>query len=98
MDDMQLEALRRAQTMRSAYRPKQPEPPPKEKPKQTEATEKTPEEPPVPDTKPAVGSDSPLDLLLKDRESSLILMLIFFLYEDNSDPILIMALIYLLID
>lgn len=50
------------------------------------------------DTEPKQNHENGLfDFLLKDKEATLIIMIIFFLYEDNADPILMMALVYLLI-
>ncbi|MBQ9673611.1 MAG: hypothetical protein IJV39_03190 [Ruminococcus sp.] len=142
MDEMQLEALRRAETMRGAFRTNRNTNSPYYEP--FEHNEKNESEQPVevplhhnenqhtqqngfsdktdknhhkqdlpPDNKPPKPSEnphrkhkhdepktegSPLDFLLKDKETTLILLLIFFLYEDNSDPMLIMALVYLLIE
>lgn len=43
------------------------------------------------------GEGKIFDFLLKDKEATLILLMIFFLYDDNTDPMLLMALVYLLI-
>lgn len=43
------------------------------------------------------GEKDIFDFLLKDKDATLIMLLIFFLYEDNSDPMLLMALVYLLV-
>jgi hypothetical protein len=96
LDEMEREALRRAERMRSAF-PSTPtmnknqnphknsQPPPKHNvPKEEPHTEKT-------------DSNGILDFLNKDKESYLLLMLIIFLYEDHADPKLLMALVYLLI-
>ena len=47
--------------------------------------------------KPKEKQGDILDTLLKDKEATIIILMIFFLYDDNCDPMLIMALIYLLI-
>lgn len=38
-----------------------------------------------------------LDFLMRDREQSLILLLLLLLYGENADPALLLALMYLLI-
>lgn len=38
-----------------------------------------------------------LDFLMKDKEQSLILLLLLLLYGENADPALLLALMYLLI-
>ena len=43
------------------------------------------------------GEKGIFDFLLKDKDATLIMLLIFFLYDDNSDPMLLMALVYLLV-
>ncbi|MGN1126395.1 MAG: hypothetical protein ACI4RI_03045 [Ruminococcus sp.] len=124
MDDMEREALQRAEKMRSAFysnsnvhnrktqqqNPRKPAPkaePPKEEehiPKRESSFKeesKPREEEQIPfensDTQPKEGGKDIFDLLLKDKEATLILLMIFFLYDENADPMLMMALIYLLV-
>lgn len=97
MDEMEREALRRAERMRSAMKspprvvhtaPEKEEPKPqKEKIKEEKTPEKTNKG----------GEENILDFLMKDKETTLILLLIIFLYDDNADPVLLMALVYLLV-
>ena len=49
------------------------------------------------ETQQPEGGKDIFDFLLKDKEATLILLMIFFLYDENADPMLMMALIYLLI-
>ena len=49
------------------------------------------------ETQQQEGGKDIFDFLLKDKETTLILLMIFFLYDENADPMLMMALIYLLV-
>lgn len=103
MDDMEREALRRAERIRSAVpnsqRVHKPSAKPSVKPP-VRTDEKVPEkqeqskkaEPPKREVK-----EKPMDFLFKDKETTLILLLIIFLYDEDTDPMLIMALIYLML-
>lgn len=124
MDDMEREALQRAEKMRSAFysnsnvhnRKTQQQNPRKPAPKE----EKTKKEEQIPKVDNSFKEESVLreeeqipfetnepqqpeggkdifDFLLKDKEATLILLMIFFLYDENADPMLMMALIYLLV-
>ena len=119
MDDMEREALRRAEKMRSAFYsgsnvhkkkeempplPKNPTPKVEHTPKREEVfkeeskpreDEQNPFE--AGDTQPKEGGTDIFDFLLKDKETTFILLMIFFLYDENADPMLMMALIYLLV-
>lgn len=121
MDDMEREALRRAEKMRGAFRSQQnahretkfygsqSAAPPKSREESLSGTvpgdipKEEPDNSPVNqrcNTEESKGEDYSMgmfDSLLKDKEATLILMLIFVLYEDNADPMLMMALVYLLI-
>ncbi len=103
IDPMQQEAMRRVQAMQSRVpqrqrnEPKEQKPPvPKEIPKQQEVN---PEPPPVNEHKANSENSlqSSLNVLFKDKEQSLILMLILLLAGDGADPTILLALMYLLI-
>ena len=124
MDDMEREALQRAEKMRSAFysnpnvhnrktqqqNPRKPAPK-EEKPLNEEQIPKVDnsfkeentfrEEEQIPletnETQQQEGGKDIFDFLLKDKETTLILLMIFFLYDENADPMLMMALIYLLV-
>lgn len=124
MDDMEREALRRAEKMRSAFysgsnvhkkKEEMPSPPKKPIPKErnlpkeehTPNEEQTPKAEHIPKGEENLfeplengeqeGGKDIFDFLLKDKETTFILLMIFFLYDENADPMLMMALIYLLI-
>ena len=118
MDDMEREALRRAEKMRSAFysgsnvhnkKEEMPSPPKKPTPKernlpkeeQTPKSEHIPKEEEIPcepvENGEKEGGKDIFDFLLKDKETTFILLMIFFLYDENADPMLMMALIYLLV-
>ncbi|MCI6652016.1 MAG: hypothetical protein MSH11_01130 [Ruminococcus sp.] len=124
MDDMEREALRRAEKMRSAFysssnvhkkKEEMPSPPKKPTPKernlpkeehtpnkeQTPKAEHIPKEEEIPfeplENGEKEGGKDIFDFLLKDKETTFILLMIFFLYDENADPMLMMALIYLLV-
>lgn len=114
MDDMEREALRRAEKMRGAFTSAQKLH--KENASQSEVSvnpEKIEEKPKLNyNNEPKIqkqnedintkkftekeGGDI-LEFLLKDKEATIIILMIFFLYDDGCDPMLLMALIYLLI-
>ena len=124
MDDMEREALQRAEKMRSAFysnpnvhniktqqqNPRKPAPkeekplkdeqiPTADNPFKEENTFREEEQIPLEtnETQQPEGGKDIFDFLLKDKEATLILLMIFFLYDENADPMLMMALIYLLI-
>lgn len=124
MDDMEREALQRAEKMRSAFysnpnvhnrktqqqnlrkpAPKEEKPPKEEQIPKVDNSfkeENLPlQEKQIPfetnETQQPEGGKDIFDFLLKDKEATLILLMIFFLYDENADPMLMMALIYLLI-
>ena len=124
MDDMEREALQRAEKMRSAFysnpnvhnrktqqqnlrkpAPKEEKPlkdeqiPTADNPFKEENTFREEEQIPLEtnETQQPEGGKDIFDFLLKDKEATLILLMIFFLYDENADPMLMMALIYLLI-
>lgn len=101
MDEMEREALRRAEKMRGAFYSDRNvhKESSKPKPKETTTNENKSSEKPK-DKKvniPKQKQGDIFDTLLKDKEATIIILMIFFLYDDNCDPMLIMALIYLLI-
>lgn len=87
------EALRRAREMqsRSAPPPKAPSPP--EPPILHESVHNQP----LPAPRPAEKAASPLDILLKDKERTLILVLLILLSSEGNNTELLFALMYLLI-
>lgn len=108
MDEMEREALRRAEKMRGAFHSDRNvhKEGSKPKPKETTTNENKSSEKPkdkkvnIPkqsQNKPKEKQGDIFDTLLKDKEATIIILMIFFLYDDNCDPMLIMALIYLLI-
>lgn len=101
IDPMQQEAMRRVQAMQSRMPQRQRQeqkPPPvtKEIPKEPE---KNPEPPPVIEHKTNNENNlqNSLNVLFKDKEQNLILMLILLLAGDGADPSVLLALMYLLI-
>ncbi len=94
---LEQQALDRVARMYSSYdrrsrsRP-QPPPAPAEPPAAPEP-EPEPQPPEEPESKPS----GLLDVLLKDKEQSLILLLLVILMKDGADLNLILALLYLLI-
>ena len=87
------EALRRAREMQSRSAPQPIEPLPSEP--------SIPQEPvhnqPLPAPRPAEKAASPLDILLKDKERTLILVLLILLSSEGNNTELLFALMYLLI-
>lgn len=90
---------RRPQNQSQVNNNTQPNNPPK--PQKPPATEQ--KEEPVPQIQASVPtavtpkSDNILNALFKDKDQSIILLLIVLLMEENSNPTLLIALIYLLI-
>lgn len=68
-------------------------------PKQEQMPKK--EQKPVPEKPPEQklqnGNNSLLDMLFKNKEQSLILLLLVLLMDEKTDPTLLLALVYLLI-
>lgn len=108
MPSFEEDAFARAQQMHRRRPQNQPQvnnhtqpnnPPPK--PQESPTTEQ--KEEPVPQIQASVPtavtpkSDSILNALFKDKDQSIILLLIVLLMEENSNPTLLIALIYLLI-
>ncbi|MCF2652723.1 hypothetical protein [Anaeromassilibacillus senegalensis] len=91
------EALRRAREMqsRSAPAPEASEPAPQPEPQP--AAPAPPENKQEMKPQPSGKHISPLDLLLKDRERTLILALLILLSSEDSNTELLFALMYLLI-
>lgn len=93
-DSLEQEAMDRVARMYSSFdrrpqnRPPRREPPP-EKPK--------PEPAPPPPVKPPEKHGGLLEYLMKDKEQSLIMLMLVLLMKDGADMNLLLALIYLLI-
>ncbi len=91
IDPITQEALRRAAQMRS--RPKaqrRSEPPAPENPVRgdNEGAKKAP---------PSINRSDPIKAFFRDKEESIILLLVMLLMDENADPSLLLALMYLLI-
>lgn len=108
MDEMEREALRRAEKMRGAFysdrnvhkessKPKTKETTTNENKSSEKPKDKKVNIPKQSQNKPKEKQGNIFDTLLKDKEATIIILMIFFLYDDNCDPMLIMALIYLLL-
>ena len=101
---MEREALRRAEKMRGAFYSDRNvhKEGSKPKPKETTTNENNSSEKPK-DKKvniPKQSQNKPKEKqgdIFDTKEATIIILMIFFLYDDNCDPMLIMALIYLLI-
>lgn len=78
----------RRETVSAAEPPKPPKAEPKDVPK-------APENPPVIE-KPAPAAPNMLETLFRDKENSLIMMLLLLLMDEKNDPSLVFALMYLL--
>lgn len=98
---LEQEAMERVSRMYSSFdrRPPErrppgsaPEPPRREPPRPDR--EPGPEPPPKPDLSKQAGL---LDVLMKDKEQSLIMLLLIILMKDGADMNLLLALLYLLI-
>lgn len=92
MDTMETEALRRARDMQRGIRPNQNPPQPQPK--------KAPEPAPLTDAEPPKNTPVSFDAskLFEDKEKLLILLLIMILSsEEGTDPVLILALLYVII-
>ena len=102
MPSFEEEAFERARQMLHNRRPAPPKPvpkpapkpqePPPEPPEPPEAVSPPPQKPPVPPQKPP----NMLEVLFKDKETSLILILLLLLMDEKNDPTLIFSLMYLL--
>ncbi len=91
MPGFEEEAMERARQLSHSRRTPHQEPP-KEPPKPP------PPKPPVPAPAPLPPKPAPnlIDTLLRDKEASLILMLLTLLMDEPTDPSLLFALMYLL--
>ena len=98
MPSLEQDAMERVKRMYSSFdrpeRGRHPRPPmpPKEPPK--EPQNEPPDECPIPQKPPAQNM---IELLMKDNERSLILLLIIILMNDGADSMLILALMYIII-
>ncbi len=97
LDPITQDAMRRAAQMRNHNtRPRPPAPEPKPEPNPEPPTEKHREPPPKPPKQPHGLTDG-LGALFRDKEQSIILLLIVLLMDENCEPSLLLALMYLLI-
>jgi hypothetical protein len=101
MDSITRDALKRVAQMHSNvphHQTKPRQPPIEQKPQQNikniPQIEKEPKTAPL---KPEKRLDNMVDILLGNKEQSLILLLLVLLMNENSDPSLLLALMYLLL-
>ena len=79
---------------RPQNRPKAPSPP---KPKAKPEPKSKPEPPKAPELSPPKKQGGFLELMMKDKDQSLILLLLVILMKDGADLNLMLALLYLLL-
>ena len=95
-DSLEQEAMDRVRRMYSSFdrRPQSQSTPPKppEKPPEPEPEPKQDPTPPLPEKPRGM-----LELLLKDKDQSLIMLLLVILMKDGADMNLLLALIYMLL-
>ena len=104
MPSFEEEAFERARKMSHSRRAVPHTEPKSEKPERPEKPEKPekhgkPEKPPQPQApavKPVPDTPNLFDTLLRDKETSLILILLLLLMDEKNDPTLIFSLMYLL--
>lgn len=94
MPGFEEEAMERARQLSHNRRPQPHYEPPKEPPKPPVPAPEPPKPAPLPATKPAPNL---IETLLKDKEASLIVMLLTLLMDEQTDPSLLFALMYLLL-
>ena len=95
-NSLEQEAMDRVRRMYSSFdrRPHDPQP----SPKPPRPPEPKPEQQPKPlEPKPAEKPRGMLELLMRDKDQSLILLLLVILMKDGADMNLILALIYMLL-
>lgn len=100
MPSFEEEALARARQMKRSQErrppPGQPGPPEAEPPREETAPE--PKSEPKPLSKPVpANKGGVLELFFRDRERSLLMTLLLLLMDENSDPGLLLALVYMLL-
>lgn len=97
IDPITREALRRASHMQRHT------PPPHPHEEHERPPERPHEKPPEPPSKPPEAHKpegifgGALDFLFRDKENAIILMMLVLLMDENTDPTLLLALVYLLI-
>ena len=100
MPSFEEEALARARQMKRSQErrppPGQPGLPEPEPPRDEPAPEPKPELNPPPKPAPA-NKGGVLELFFRDRERSLLMTLLLLLMDENSDPGLLLALVYMLL-
>lgn len=97
MPSFEEEALARARQMKLKQERRPPPVQPESEPKPEQKPEPKPEpkhEPPKPAPKKQGGV---LELFFRDRERSLLMTLLLLLMDENSDPGLLLALVYMLL-
>ena len=90
MPSFEEEAFERARQMSHNRRAAKPAPP-------IEPQKPQPVEPQKPMAKPMPKPPDLMETLFRNKENSLIMMLLLLLMDENSDPTLIFALVYLLL-
>lgn len=93
IDPITREALRRAAHMQSRANQNPPKPPENHRPEE----HRPPPKPPEPEPEPPCGNSFGLEALFKDKETSVILILIILLMGEKDCEHLLLALIYLLL-
>ncbi|WP_176789782.1 MULTISPECIES: hypothetical protein [Ruminococcus] len=93
MPSFEEEAFNRAQQMHRKPQFNR-EVPKREAPKQPEKQEEPKSE--IPEPTASKKDDGLLNLMFKNKEQSLILLLVILLMEENTDPSVLLALMYLL--
>ena len=97
MPSFEEEAFERARQMSHNRRAAKPAPPPSETAPPVEPQKPQPVEPQKPMAKPMPKPPDLMETLFRNKENSLIMMLLLLLMDENSDPTLIFALVYLLL-
>ena len=99
MPSFEEEAFERARQMSHNRRAAKPAPPPAEPapPIEPQKPQPQPVEPQKPMAKPMPKPPDLMETLFRNKENSLIMMLLLLLMDENSDPTLIFALVYLLL-
>ena len=99
-NSLEQEAMDRVRRMYSSFDRRPQSPPPKRPAEPPKPPEPEPEQEPEPKHEPhlpAEKSTGLLDMLMKDKDQSLILLLLVILMKDGADMNLLVALIYMLI-
>ncbi len=98
MPSFEEEAFERARQMSHNRRAAKPAPPAEPAPPvEPQKPQPQPVEPQKPMAKPMPKPPDLMETLFRNKENSLIMMLLLLLMDENSDPTLIFALVYLLL-